>query len=633
MEEENKKSSKKVGIIISVIIIILLIAGIIAWYTISNMDKNKPDEVLYAYIDCLKNQDYEGMYSLISDSTKQSIDKDTYLARNKNIYEGIEATNIEISDVETTINKKPKKYSVKYTMTFDTLAGKLSYDYEMNFDRQDDNKYYINWDSGLIFPGLKESYKIRVYSNSGSRGDILDRNGKVLATNNENGEREYPYGEITAHLVGYVRGISEEELESHKGEGYTASSIIGKNGLELAFEDRLKGKNGTGIYMVDENENVLETIAETDMEDGEDIKTTIDVELQQKIYEEYGNDNGFSVAMNPKTGEVLAMVSTPSFDSNKFITGFTDEEWEALSTDEDTPMFARYESTWVPGSSFKPITGAIGLTTNSFTATESFGNSTLSWQKDESWGDYKVTTLTTYGGASNLRNALIYSDNVYFAKAAIRIGADTFAKQLLKIGFDKEMDFPISMSTSQFGSNNEFSSEISLADSGYGQGKILVNPLHIASVYSAFVNDGNMIKPYIEYAKTNTDTDLNEKTDESKEKSTEESEQKYWIENAFSKEAANEIRDDLIQVVENPNGTGYGARINGLTLAGKTGTAELKGAGEDEGEELGWFNTFVVSDEDDEQLLMINMIENVENRGGSHYLLPIIKRIIQDYLL
>ena len=633
MEEENKKSSKKVGIIISVIIIILLIAGIIAWYTISNMDKNKPDEVLYAYIDCLKNQDYEGMYSLISDSTKQRIDKDTYLARNKNIYEGIEATNIEISNVETTINKKPEKYSVKYTMTFDTLAGKLSYDYEMDFDRQDDNKYYINWDSGLIFPGLKESYKIRVYSNSGSRGDILDRNGKVLATNNENGEREYPYGEITAHLVGYVRGISEEELEAHKGEGYTASSIIGKNGLELAYEDRLKGKNGTGIYMVDENENVLETIAETDMEDGEDIKTTIDVELQQKIYEEYGNDNGFSVAMNPKTGEVLAMVSTPSFDSNKFITGFTDEEWEALSTDEDTPMFARYESTWVPGSSFKPITGAIGLTTNSFTATESFGSSTLSWQKDESWGDYKVTTLTTYGGASNLRNALIYSDNVYFAKAAIRIGADTFAKQLLKIGFDKEMDFPISMSTSQFGSNNEFSSEISLADSGYGQGKILVNPLHIASVYSAFVNDGNMIKPYIEYAKTNTDTDLNKKTAESKEKSTEDSEQKYWIKNAFSKEAANEIRDDLIQVVENPNGTGYEARINGITLAGKTGTAELKGAGEDEGEELGWFNTFVVSDEDDEQLLMINMIENVENRGGSHYLLPIIKIIIQDYLL
>ena len=613
MEEENKKSSKKVGINITVIIIILLIAGIVAWYIISNMDKNTPEEVLNAYIECLKNQDYEGMYMLISDSTKSRVDKDTYLARNKNIYEGIEATNIEISNVNVTINKRDKTYLAKYTMNFDTLAGELSYDYDMTFDRQDDNKYYINWYSSLIFPELQESYKVRVYSNSGSRGDILDRNGNILATNNENGEREYPYGEITAHLVGYVRGISEEELEAHKGEGYTASSIIGKNGLELAFEERLRGKNGTGIYIVGENENVLKTIAETDMEDGKDIRTTIDIELQQKIYEEYGDDNGFSVAMNPKTGEVLAMVSTPSFDSNKFITGFTDEEWEALSTDENTPMFARYESTWVPGSSFKPITGAIGLSTNSFTATESFGSSTLSWQKDESWGDYRVTTLTTYGGPSNLRNALIYSDNVYFAKAAIRIGADTFAEQLLNIGFDKEMDFPISMSTSQFGSNNEFSSEINLADSGYGQGKILVNPLHVASIYSAFVNEGNMVKPYIEYKSTSDEPE-------------------YWLEDAFSKEAAEEIRDDLIQVVENANGTGHEARISGVTLAGKTGTAELKGAGEDEGEELGWFNTFVVSDEDDEQLLMINMIENVENRGGSHYLLPIVRNIIQDYL-
>ena len=609
MEEENKKSSKKVGINITVIIVILLIAGIVAWYIISNMDKNTPEEVLNAYIECLKNQDYEGMYSLISDSTKQRVDKDTFLARNKNIYEGIEATNIEISNLIYDEDNK----SIDYEMSFDTLAGPISISNTATFDRQGDNKYYLNWYSSLIFPELQESYKVRVYSNSGSRGDILDRNGNILATNNENGEREYPYGEITAHLVGYVRGISEEELEAHKGEGYTASSIIGKNGLELAFEDRLRGKNGTGIYIVDANEVVLKTIAETDMEDGEDIRTTIDIELQQKIYEEYGNDNGFSVAMNPKTGEVLAMVSTPSFDSNKFITGFTDEEWQALSTDENTPMFARYESTWVPGSSFKPITGAIGLSTNSFTATESFGSSTLSWQKDESWGDYRVTTLTTYGGTSNLRNALIYSDNVYFAKAAIRIGANTFAEQLLNIGFDKEMDFPISMSTSQFGSNNEFSSEISLADSGYGQGKILVNPLHVASIYSAFVNDGNMIKPYIEYKSTSDEPE-------------------YWLEDAFSKDAADEIRDDLIQVVENANGTGHEARISGVTLAGKTGTAELKGAGEDEGEELGWFNTFVVSDEDDEQLLMINMIENVENRGGSHYLLPIVRNIIQDYL-
>lgn len=610
-EENNKKSSKKVGIIVSVIVIvILLIAGGITWYILATRDQNTPDEVLNAYIACLSNKDYEGMYNLLSESTKARVDKETYLARNKNIYEGIEVANIDISTIVVNIDKKNKIYTASYTMSFDTLAGKLSYPFTMTFDRQEDNKYYINWYSNLIFPDLEESYKVRVYSTTGSRGDILDRNGKVLATTNFNGEREYPYGEIAAHLVGYVRGISSEELEAHKGEGYTESSIIGKTGLELAFEDRLRGKNGTGIYIVDANENVLDTIAETDIEDGEDIRTTIDIELQEDIYHELDGDNGFSVAMNPKTGEVLAMVSTPSFDSNKFITGFTEEEWNTLSSDENTPMFARYESTWAPGSSFKPITGAIGLTTESFTADEDFGRSGTSWQNNSSWGDYKVTTLTTYSGAANLRNALIYSDNIYFAKAALKIGTDTFAEQLLKIGFDKTLDFPISMSSSQFGEDNKFSSEVQLADSGYGQGQILVNPLHVASIYSAFVNDGNAIKPYIEYG----------------------DETEYMIENAFTKESAEEIREDLIQVVENSNGTGHEAQINGVTIAGKTGTAELKASKDEEGEELGWFNAIVISDDENEQLLTINMIENVEDRGGSHYLLPIVKNIIEGYI-
>lgn len=610
MEEENNKKSKKVAIIISVIVVLLLNASGVTWYIISNLDQNTPDEVLNAYISYLNNKDYEGMYTLLSESTNSRVDKDTYIARNKNIYEGIEAANIAISDLAVNIDKKNSSYTVTYTMSFDTLAGELSYPFTMTFDRQDDNKYYINWYSNLIFPDLEESYKVRVYSTTGSRGDILDRNGEVLATTNEDGVREYPYGEIAAHLVGYIRGISAEELQAHKGEGYTESSTIGKTGLELAFEDRLRGKNGTGIYIVDANENTLKTIAETDVEDGEDIRTTIDIELQKEIFNEFDGDNGLSVAMNPKTGEVLAMVSTPSFDSNSFITGFTDEEWNTLSSDENTPMFARYESTWAPGSSFKPVTGAIGLTTNSFTADENFGTSGTSWQNNSSWGDYKVTTLTTYSGTANLRNALIYSDNIYFAKAAIKIGSDTLSKQLLNIGFDKSLDFPIGMSSSQFGENNEFSSEVQLADSGYGQGQVLVNPLHMASIYSAFVNDGNMIKPYIEYGE----------------------ETEYAVENAFTEEAAEEIRDDMIQVVENSNGTGHEAQIRGVTIAGKTGTAELKASKEEEGEELGWFNAIVISDEANEQLLTINMIENVENRGGSHYLLPKVKNIIEGYL-
>ena len=109
-------------------------------------------------------------------------------------------------------------------------------------------------------------------------------------------------------------------------------------------------------------------------------------------------------------------------------------------------------------------------------------------------------------------------------------------------------------------------------------------------------------------------------------------ETEYAVENAFTEEAAEEIRDDMIQVVENSNGTGHEAQIRGVTIAGKTGTAELKASKEEEGEELGWFNAIVISDEANEQLLTINMIENVENRGGSHYLLPKVKNIIEGYL-
>lgn len=609
MEENNTKNNKKIIITVAILLVVIIAVVVTTLYII-NKDQNKPDEVLYAYMDCLKNKDYESMYNMISNSTKERVDKDTYLARNKNIYEGIEATNFEITNVSTNIDKKSSNYSVTYNMSFDTLAGGLDYDYTMTFDRQDDNKYYINWNSNLIFPSLDETEKVRVYSVAGSRGDILDRNDKVLATNDENGQREYPYGEVASHLVGYIRGITAEELEAHKGEGYTESSLIGKTGLELAFEDRLRGKNGTGIKIVDANENIIESIAETDVEDGEDVKTTIDITLQENIFNEFDGDNGFSVAMNPKTGEVLAMVSFPSFDSNNFVTGFTDAEWNKLSNDENTPMFARYESTWAPGSSFKPVTGAIGLNTDSFTASEDFGTSGLSWQKDSSWGDYKITTLTTYGGKANLRNALIYSDNIYFAKAAIKIGAKTLAEQLTKIGFNKSVDFPVSMSASQYSDSDTFSSEIQLADSGYGQGKVLVNPLHMASIYSAFVNDGNMIKPVLEYN----------------------GEAEYLVEDAFSKQTADEIRDDLVQVVENSNGTGHAAKISGVTMAGKTGTAELKASKDENGEELGWFNTIVVSDDDDEQLLTINMVENEENRGGSHYLLPKVKNIVQNYI-
>ena len=264
---------------------------------------------------------------------------------------------------------------------------------------------------------------------------------------------------------------------------------------------------------------------------------------------------------------------------------------------------------YCPGSTFKPITGAIGLTTGKINANEDYGYNGTSWQKDSSWGNYYITTLTGYNGAKNLLNGMIHSDNIYFAQSALKIGAETFTSYLNKIGFNEELEFPLSIAKSQYSNTNSIDTEVKLADTGYGQGNLLVNPIHMASIYSSFSNDGSMVKPYIEY-------DENKKG-------------QIWKENVFTKEAANTIKDSLIQVVENKEGTANDAQLQGITLAGKTGTAELKQSSEDsESGTLGWFDCFTINKQD-KNLLIISMVENSQDNrdGGSHYLIKKIKTL------
>lgn len=132
---------------------------------------------------------------------------------------------------------------------------------------------------------------------------------------------------------------------------------------------------------------------------------------------------------------------------------------------------------------------------------EDYGNVGLSWQKDASWGSYHVTTLHAYEPVI-LEKALIYSDNIYFAKAALKIGSDELENSLIRLGFNEELPFEIKMAESQYSNTEGIETEIQLADSGYGQGQILVNPLHMACIYSAFCNEGNVIKPYLVYCQT-----------------------------------------------------------------------------------------------------------------------------------
>lgn len=675
---------KRITIIAIVVALVVVIVGTII-YLNYQINKSRPDDVFNSYISYLQNGEYEQMYELLTDEAKSEYSQDVFVSRNKNIYNGIEAENITVENLSVEENNGTAK--IGYTMSMDTMAGKISFSNEINLLKDQENQYKIDWSSKMIYPDLDDTERVRVGTTTAKRGNIYDRNGVLLAGEgtvssvglvpgkmNENSEedikklselleisedrinsllgasyvqddtfvaitnvakenydlkeqlleipgvkitdataRVYPYGEEIAHLIGYVQNITAEELEENSDKGYTANSVIGKTGLERVYEDRLRGYDGSEIYITDSQGNRNQTIAKIDVQNGEDIKLTIDVSIQSYVYEEFKNDKSAVVIMNPKTGEVLALCSTPSYDTNDFILGISSSKWESLQNDANNPLYNRYQASYAPGSSFKPVIGAIGLTTGKIDKDEDFGTSGTAWQKDSSWGTYNVTTLATYSGKANLLNALIYSDNIYFAKAALKIGSDTLSSELNRIGFNKQIDFAQAMTASTFANNSTFESEIQLADTGYGQGKVLTNPVHMASIYSAFVNNGNMIKPYIEYAET--------------------PKSEVYIQNAFSSDAANTIKEDLIQVVENPNGTAHEAQISGVTLAGKTGTAEIKESQDDEtGTELGWFNAFIADENSSKQYLIISMVEDVKGRGGSHYLLPKVKSIFQKII-
>ena len=668
--------NKKVvlGIIVTVVLA-GIIGGVVA-FVLLRQPKIKPEDIWQSYISLINEHQYEKMYEMITQDSKNQIAQEDFIKRNKNIYEGINMIDMksEITAIEEVDSSSRK---ISYKLVMNTEAGNVDFLNTVRLTKDKEKGYLINWNHNLIFPELDSTDKVRIKTIKAERGTILDKNGTMLAGKGEvssvgivpgklgenrdiniekmaqllgttsdainkslsaswvkddtfvpiksvsknNTElktqllqipgikitseksRVYPLGEAAVHLIGYVQNITAEELEKNQGKGYNSNSVIGKAGLEKIYEERLKGKDGVEIYIEDSNGNRKAEIAKIEVQHGETIKLTIDSDIQQNLYNQLKEDEGFFVVMNPNTGALLALVSTPSYDPNDFILGMSTEKWNSIKNNEAKPMLARYLQSYIPGSTFKPITGAIGLSTNSLSTDDTFTYSGLSWKKD-GWGEFDITTLTAYDGPKNLKNALTYSDNIYFAQATIQIGAKNFTNGLNKLKFGEKIDFELSLTKSQYSNSGKISNEKLLADSGYGQGEMLINPIHMASIYSAFANEGNMLKPYLEIK--------------------ENEEIEYLVEGAFAAEAANIIKEDLIQVVE--KGTATDMKVPGRIIAGKTGTAELKVSKDAEADVLGWFNCFT-ADSDGKQLLIVSMVENARNLGGSHYLISKIKTL------
>ena len=458
---------------------------------------------------------------------------------------------------------------------------------------------WINDDSFVPIKTVSEATK-----NDLINKNILGINGVKISTVSI---RTYPYDKVASHIVGYVQNVNAEDLKKHKNEGYNSTSVIGRSGIEAAYEEKLRGITSGKIDLVDKNDKVIKELCHKKVKmSPQDITLTIDIDLQQSLYNEYQNDKSASVALNPKTGEVLALVSTPSYSNNDFVLGLSTDKWNALNNDVNQPLMSRYKQTYTPGSSMKPITAAIGLETKTIDPNKDLGTKDK-WQKDSSWGNYYVTTLHA-PSPNNLKNAITYSDNVYFARSALNIGKDNLFKYYKNLKIGKKFTFELALNKSQYINKNQKVSDQLIADSGYGQGQILINPLQLASIYSAFVNNGSIYQPHIVQGQTKT-----------------------WIKNVFSKETTKIIKEDLINAIADENGTGHAIYHDNVILAGKTGTAEIKQSQSDTtGTELGWFTVMTIDEK--QPILMTTVVEDVKNRGGSGYVVEHTKAPLDLYL-
>jgi penicillin-binding protein 3 len=413
--------------------------------------------------------------------------------------------------------------------------------------------------------------------------------------------RVYPFGEAAAHLIGYVGAITAEELEKQEPGTYSANDVIGKRGLEQVLEKRLKGESGVQILI--QKEDGTETVlAERPVKEGEDIKLTIDGAIQKDMYIELQGEAGMGTAIHPTTGETLALVSSPSFDPNKLSLGATAADWKALEEDPKQPLLNRFKANYAPGSVIKPITAAIALQAGTTDWSKTMQLSGKQWQKDSSWGSYYVTRVTDPNAPVNLADALLYSDNVYFAQTSLDLGKDQFEQGLKAYGLEEESEFLFPLESSTFG---DMSSEVTLADSGYGQGQVEMSVLHLASTYTMLMNNGNMIKPTLLL---------------------DDEDSQVWKSDLLDQENVTKLNEALKQVVENPRGTANAAKIEGYPLAGKTGTAEFKEKQNEAGKENGWF---VAYNTDNPSLLVAMMIESVEGRGGSKVVVEKVKRVFE----
>lgn len=411
-------------------------------------------------------------------------------------------------------------------------------------------------------------------------GTIVDRHGEKLAVSipDDSGgfKRKYPYGPITGHIVGYD------------------SSKYGKTGIESTYAGDLTGLNNPLRHL-----GPITSLWKT--QPGNNISLTIDARLQEASYKALGNKRGAVVAISPRTGAILAMVSKPDFDPNTI-----DQTWDAVSHAADSPLLNRpLQGLYPPGSTMKVMIAEAALT-------EKIADRNRTFNCDGALKigpDYVLTESNhQVHGRINLEEALAVSCNITFGTLSLELGRNRMEKTFERYGFHRSIGDDLQEQASILPDFSRLS-DGDLAQTGIGQGGLLVTPIRMAMLASSFANKGIIMQPYLVNQIIAPDGAVIKQF-----------KPKEWLQTS-TPQLADSIRNMMITEVN--TGTGSAARLSDIPVAGKTGTAENP-----HGASHAWFIGFAPAD--NPQIAIAVIVENGGSGGG--IAAPIARQIFAQAL-
>jgi len=387
--------------------------------------------------------------------------------------------------------------------------------------------------------------------------------------------REYLDGDLFAHVLGTIGEIRAEQLEKPEYEGYSSGDVIGQSGLEAVLETRLRGEDGGRNVVVDVAGREVDLLDEVEPVAGSPVRLTLDLDLQRAAVEGFAPERpedpeklGALVALDPRTGDVLALVSRPSFDPNAFAGGVDTATWRGLMHDERKPLQDRaIAGQYPPGSTYKAIVAAAALEEGVTSKVSRVFCPGSFWFGGRRYGCWRKEGH----GSVDVHAALVRSCDVYFYEMGTRLGIDRLAFYAKAFGLGHPTGIALPEEKGGLVPSSEWKKRRfgvpwypgETVSAAIGQGYNLLTPLQLAVAYAAIANGGHLVKPRLVMP------DLPPGVTEEP--------ASFVSEVPVKPENLAIVRSGLMGVVEEPGGTGARGRVPGVQVAGKTGTAQVAG--------------------------------------------------------